>query len=219
MSLPKTANGRVVLRAQPQAMIKTATLQRQPQTQPTQQSAQHSADLLSAMLEALSDGILMISPTGKLLHANHCAAQFCRQLISTHGDSPGLPPAIWRICESLIESRTLFPNQIFIIEDEIRGMGSTLIRIRVQWIDVDAVDHPCLLVTLEDRNQSAKTAAIAEAQRYQLTQRETEVWLLRRSNYNYEEIADQLFISINTVKKHLKSIYAKRSQVINRQAC
>ncbi|MEO0824988.1 MAG: LuxR C-terminal-related transcriptional regulator [Cyanobacteria bacterium J06639_16] len=200
-------------------MTKTATLSRQPKIQLTQQAAQHSANLLSAMLEALSDGILMISPGGELLHANCCAVQLCRQLISTQGDLPILPPAIWRICESLIESRSLFPNQIFVIEDEIRGIGSTLIRIRVQWIDIDAVDHPCLLVTLEDRNQSAKTAALAEAQRYQLTQRETEVWLLRRAKYNYEEIADQLFISINTVKKHLKSIYAKRNQALDCEAC
>lgn len=200
-------------------MTKTATLHRQPELQSCYPVARQSVNLLSAMIEALSDGILMVSPAGQLLHANRRAVNLCRQLTASQADTASLPTSIWRICQSLIESRTLFPNQIFVIEDEIRGTGATLIRIRVQWIDIDAVDHPCLLVTLEDRHQSAKTAAIAEAQRYHLTQRETEVWLLRRADYHYEEIADRLFISINTVKKHLKSIYAKRNQTLAHEDC
>ncbi|NEO62582.1 MAG: winged helix-turn-helix transcriptional regulator, partial [Moorea sp. SIO4G2] len=33
---------------------------------------------------------------------------------------------------------------------------------------------------------------------------------LKKANFTYREIAQQLFISINTVKKHLKNIYAKQ---------
>jgi DNA-binding CsgD family transcriptional regulator len=65
-------------------------------------------------------------------------------------------------------------------------------------------------VTLEDRKQSTQKAAIAEAKKYDLTPREAEVWLLRRAHYSYKEIAAKLYITVNTVKKHLKSVYAKQ---------
>ncbi|NJR70496.1 MAG: SUMF1/EgtB/PvdO family nonheme iron enzyme [Synechococcales cyanobacterium CRU_2_2] len=50
----------------------------------------------------------------------------------------------------------------------------------------------------------------AEIQRYGLTHRESEVWQLHRQGYSYDEIAGQLYISRNTVKKHLKAIALKR---------
>lgn len=47
-----------------------------------------------------------------------------------------------------------------------------------------------------------RNLAIAEAAQYHLTQRETDIWCLYRANYSYKEIADYLYISINTVKKY-----------------
>jgi NarL family two-component system response regulator LiaR len=44
---------------------------------------------------------------------------------------------------------------------------------------------------------------------YKLSERELEVLDLMSSGLLYKEIADQLFISANTVKNHLKSIYKK----------
>jgi len=55
--------------------------------------------------------------------------------------------------------------------------------------------------------------AIAEAQEWRLTPRETEVWLLRRSGYTRIEIASQLGITKDTVGKHLKNIYRKRHAI------
>ncbi len=49
----------------------------------------------------------------------------------------------------------------------------------------------------------------ADVQKYGLTSREAAVWFFRQSNYSYKEIANKLFISVNTVKKHMKNIYAK----------
>jgi DNA-binding CsgD family transcriptional regulator len=41
------------------------------------------------------------------------------------------------------------------------------------------------------------------------------VWVLRRTNHSYDDIALALYITVNTVKRHLKSIYAKRKQVLD----
>jgi DNA-binding CsgD family transcriptional regulator len=55
---------------------------------------------------------------------------------------------------------------------------------------------------------------IAEVDKYGLTPREAEVWLLRRAKYALKEIATELSISLNTVKKHIKNIHAKREIVL-----
>ena len=175
--------------------------------------------LLEAVLEAFTDGVILLTSEGKLLHINQCAVQLCRHLQPDFTSTGEMPKSIRRICNSLIESRNLFPNQTFVIEDEMLNSKNKPIRIRVQWMDLPMPNQPYLLVTLEDLNQSTAMSAILEAQQFGLTEREHEVWRLRKSKYNYEEIASELYISVNTVKKHIKSIYAKRSQMLDSQKC
>ena len=42
-----------------------------------------------------------------------------------------------------------------------------------------------------------------------LTQRETQVLALLAEMYSTEEIADELFLSVNTVKTHIKGVFRK----------
>jgi DNA-binding CsgD family transcriptional regulator len=117
---------------------------------------------------------------------------------------------IWRVCQTFIKSDGLFFEENITIDSEIDTNDSGSFRIRVRWLVLEENAHPYLLVTIEDRNQSTQNLAIADAKKYGLTRRETEIWLLRRANYSYKEIADKLCISINTVKKHLKNIHIKQ---------
>jgi DNA-binding NarL/FixJ family response regulator len=48
--------------------------------------------------------------------------------------------------------------------------------------------------------------ALVEAQRWGLTPRQGEVWWLRQCGCSYGEIAQRLFISVNTVKRHCQAI-------------
>ncbi|WP_339378694.1 helix-turn-helix transcriptional regulator [Calothrix sp. NIES-2100] len=36
------------------------------------------------------------------------------------------------------------------------------------------------------------------------------MWYLRQTNYSYKQIASKLYMSVNTVKQHMKNIYFKR---------
>ncbi len=67
-------------------------------------------------------------------------------------------------------------------------------------------------MVIEDRNRSDQALATLEMLRYGLTPREREVWMLRRSGRSYQEIADALYISVDTVKRHLKNINTKRQE-------
>jgi DNA-binding CsgD family transcriptional regulator len=122
-----------------------------------------------------------------------------------------IPQEIEHICQSLVHSRSLFPGQHWLIESNIFANDSTALRISARWFQIDCLEHSCLLLTLEDRYQVHKNIAADEAQKCGLTAREKEVWLLHRANYTYKQIALELSISTNTVKKHMRSIYAKRN--------
>jgi DNA-binding CsgD family transcriptional regulator len=84
----------------------------------------------------------------------------------------------------------------------------------VRWLDLEKSGNPYLLVTVEDRLQSTQNAALTDVKKYGLTHREAQVWLLRQAKHSYKEIAAQLYITINTVKKHMKNIYAKQQSDI-----
>lgn len=162
--------------------------------------------LMQAVIESFVDGIFILTTQGELVHANERARCICQGKI---------PPEIRRICNSLSESRQLFPNQNISIESEINTQSEAKIRVRARWLQANESYNDYVIVTLEDRNQTNQSMAISEAKKYALTEREAQVWQLRRANYSYQEIAEELYITINTVKKHLKNIYAKQQLSIN----
>ncbi|MBD2166270.1 helix-turn-helix transcriptional regulator [Calothrix membranacea FACHB-236] len=169
-------------------------------------------DLLQAMVESFVDGILIATTEGKLVHANEYARSICRQLALKETVGHPIPEEIWRICQSLIDSQEFFPGEKIIIESEIAPTPTIKLRLRARWLELCVNKHNFLLVTLEDCNQYNQSVAIADAKKYNLTDREAQVWLLRRANLSYKEIANQLYITINTVKKHLKNIHAKQQE-------
>lgn len=172
--------------------------------------------LLQGVMESLIDGIMLLTDQGELLFANGCAQRICQQLTEKLAENlsrSSVPRQVWRSCQALIKGHEEFPGHSIIIEDEIKTEEATAIRLRAQWLQLNSIDRPCLLVTLEDRQQSAQYKAIAEAQRYGLTERETQVWRLKQAGYTYRAIGAELHIAEDTVKKHIKSIHSKREGV------
>lgn len=168
--------------------------------------------LLQAVIESFVDGILILTHKGELLHSNECAREMCRQLeLDSLEDK--IPVEILRVCESLIESRELFGLERIFMEVEVQKSKAVKLRIRARWLHSDDSEEDYIIVTLEDCHESSQNIAIADAKKYGLTEREAEVWLLRRANLSYKEIAQHLYITINTVKKHLKNIYAKQQEM------
>jgi DNA-binding CsgD family transcriptional regulator len=170
---------------------------------PTQET-DGNISLLQGLMEGLPDGIMILSDLGELIHHNTYARNICHQLTQNLSRCSQVPQRVWQICQALINSHDE------LVEDEIRTEECVAIRIRARWLDPNYIEHPRLLVTLEDQKLSAKYRAIAEARKYDLTERETEVWSLRRAGLSYKAIAAQLHIAEDTVKKHIKSIHAKR---------
>lgn len=169
--------------------------------------------LLQGVLESLLDGILILTSQGEQIYMNDAAHRICQQL---NQGKTGIPREIWRVCQALIESLSLYSNRSVMIESEIALSKSELFRVRVRWLPLEDAHRPHLVVLMEDCSQSLQSRAIAEVQQYGLTPRQAEVWLLHRMGNSYQEIAQELYISPNTVKKHIKDIHVKRQEALAR---
>ncbi|MBD2775736.1 helix-turn-helix transcriptional regulator [Iningainema sp. BLCCT55] len=172
------------------------------------------ANFLQEIVEGLQDAILILTQTGELILQNISAVRICRQLRGGCSLENSIPCAIWHLCESLLE-QNLTPEESMIISDEIVVDQSHIFRIRVRCLNLERFRSPCFLVTIENLYESLQQTAFTEVQKYELTHREAEIWCLYRVNYSYKEIADNLHISLNTVKKHMKNIHAKRQAFLH----
>ncbi len=171
--------------------------------------------LLQAVIESFVDGILILTDKQELLHVNQCANRICEQLMPSSVEHNVIPNEIWHVCQCLINSREVFPEEKISLELEIETKKYVKILIKARWLQLSASDGNFILVTLEERElMSSNSMAIADAQKFGLTEREAEVWRLRSDSLSYKEIAAKLYITINTVKKHLKNIYAKQHDIL-----
>jgi DNA-binding CsgD family transcriptional regulator len=172
-------------------------------------------DFFNAVMEGFYDGIMILNHQGNLFHINQRALELCNLLTTqTCHSAAALPPCLGSMCQQMIESRDLFPDHTLVLTQTLDCIERRSVRVRVQWLELEAEDSPYLLIMLEDQTETAKAAALLESVQFGLTPRETEVWILRSINYSYDEIAEELFIALNTVKRHLKSIYAKRKDTL-----
>lgn len=168
--------------------------------------------LFQGGVENLIDGILIVTDQRELIYANEIARRVLCKLNQNRSNVNLVPREIWHICQSLIQSRSLFPNQRWLIESTIFANNSSTFNVRARWLMLESVKNPCILITVEDQYQAIWNIAVEEAQDYGLTRREKEVWLLHRGQYTYKQIASELCITPNTVKKHMKSIHAKQKE-------
>jgi DNA-binding CsgD family transcriptional regulator len=175
-----------------------------------------SAQLLQIAIEELADGLMVITPQGEIVAANRCARQICYHLMSSCEFSNvtsalRLPGSILQQCQQLLQQGELQPGQKTVPEFELTLNDSIHLRVRVRWLEAGYAgldsESPSsfLLLTLEERNRS-----LSKIRQYNLSDREQEVWKLRLQGYSYHEIANKLYITINTVKKHTKNIRAKQ---------
>ncbi|MEX0270354.1 LuxR C-terminal-related transcriptional regulator [Leptolyngbyaceae cyanobacterium UHCC 1019] len=67
-----------------------------------------------------------------------------------------------------------------------------------------------IVIFLENCDEVLQQDLRVQRKKYDLTERESEIWLLLRKEHSYQTIAEMLQISLNTVKTHVKNIYAKR---------
>ncbi|MEM7792909.1 MAG: LuxR C-terminal-related transcriptional regulator [Cyanobacteria bacterium P01_C01_bin.118] len=171
------------------------------------------SSLLQTALDNLVDGLLIVSASGRILQTNAMADRVCRSLMSEEEsgrEGAQIPKMLWSLCGPIFRNIASGIETHLGLEMDITDAQQQPIRVRIQLLNLKVQQEDCLMLILEDRQQANRRRAIADGTRYGLTPREVDVWELRLRNLSYEEISHTLFITENTVKKHVKSILAKR---------
>ncbi|MBT9316483.1 helix-turn-helix transcriptional regulator [Leptothoe spongobia] len=170
------------------------------------------------------EGLLLLDEAGQLIQSNPKARELCRIFQPGFKSHPSeqlshcaevtLPSQLTRHYESLLASQLKLPEQPFRLSEEIFLDTGVRIKLNVERVFLGRHCSPYLLVRLEDMTQTAQQQACWDAHRYRLTQREHEVWTLHLQGLSYQKMSDRLFISRDTVSKHMKSVYSKRRNVL-----
>ncbi len=176
-----------------------------------EEKSQEELRFLQEILENLEDGILILTETGDLIHKNVSAIDICSQINQFNLNVNSVPSVIWNTCRLLMKNNFDCDN-LTIQSEDILISESLIFRLRVRRFNLESLEQPYLLVTIENRYQSLKNVALSEAYKYHLTKREAEIWSLYRGASSYKQIAERLFITVNTVKKHIKNIRAKQQK-------
>ena len=199
----------------------------------TRESVHHS--LLQTALDSFFDSILVISAKGDIIQANGQAYGLFQhdipptlhplQADQTSGFHPMSIPLqahamnplqplldeIWRVCNVVMPNPATASDWDIVLDSEV-ALDNAVFRIRVRWLDKAIQDQGCFLATIEDLRQTVLNRVNGDRWKYKLTPRESEVWSLKHQGYSYRAIARALYVTENTVKKHLKNIQLKRKQ-------
>ena len=190
----------------------------------------------SSLLESLSQGVIVTSRSMQPLYWNGRARTLCQQLSGSESPPLELPSAVSEVCHRLMREDSV-SDRPFVMECQASA-GQT-IRISARWLDLAAqrdnlISHtaashshytvepgrqqqPYIVVLLEDCTDLLREELRIERKKYDLTEREAEVWMLLRQEHSYQEIAKMLQISLNTVKTHVKNVYAKKRSCQGRE--
>ncbi|MGI0495451.1 helix-turn-helix transcriptional regulator [Alkalinema pantanalense CENA528] len=171
-------------------------------------------EVLESVLEQFPQGILVMSQGCHLLYANPRAQAFCQEILHLEDNPTVLPNLITDACNRFLaqQSSVLKPYVA-----ELHLHEATHLRLQIQWISTIEPENReladasrLIMVIIEDGYERSLQERWLQQQRYGLTEREAEVWELSLQQFSYQEISNKLDISLNTVKTHLKNIYAKR---------
>ncbi|MGF1460328.1 MAG: helix-turn-helix transcriptional regulator [Leptolyngbyaceae cyanobacterium] len=163
-----------------------------------------------------SRGFMLLDHQGKLLQSSPYARQLCRAM---HADGNGetvstpqlsLPMPVQTLADCLVESRQLFPEHRVQLQDNVLLPDRSRLCLQAEWMELEPQAIAGIVLTLDNLTEKARQQALVDAQRYRLTERERQVWEHSLLGLSYEEIGRELFITLNTVKQHLKSIRRKQ---------
>ncbi len=173
--------------------------------------------LWKTLVDSLPEGVMVVSRDLTPVYINEKARTISQKLLGTDVTRFGLPLVISEVCHRLLRSYRLQHNPLVV---EYQTETDQILRIRAHWLPAavppkegmaeGAVMPTHMLVFLEDRHEFLREELRIEQKKYDLTDRESEIWMLLRQEYTYQEIAALLQISLNTVKTHVKNVYAKK---------
>jgi len=193
--------------------------------------------LLSSLVETLPQGVIVVSNCLKPVYWNGKAAALCKNLLKSQSLRIELPAAVADICQRLLRSDR--PQEEALVMEYQIAAGE-MVRVTARWLAINGaaatpivmnhkhcdgdrqmdqtVNQPAFIqIFLESCTEVLHEELRLEQKKYDLTDREAEIWMLLRKEHTYQEIARMLQISLNTVKTHVKNVYAKKRSCLGQE--
>jgi hypothetical protein len=192
---------------------RAAEPERSPDSNVEQQVAKLDFALFNALLNSLGQGFIVVSPTLHLIYWNQRAVEFCRWFPPTRS---ALPEELESFCRLFLK-RNCPESQVILADYQIEP--KMRLQVSARWLKSEpnsgeptaaARLEQAILLVLQDRQAILEEELRLVQTQLELTNREAEIWLLLKQEYTYQEIAQTLQVSLNTVKTHIKNLYSKK---------
>ncbi len=166
--------------------------------------------LILEIFEKSSQGLFLLNQFSKIIYANRKGIKILLDMGYSELEDDQIPEIIEHIHNSSVGRRNLDSGHQISVLARFCINPSVCFDVQTRWLNISENQSEYLLFIIEEHNQLIKHSIADEAEKYGLTPRETEVWLLYKMHHSYREIASRLGIAINTVKKHMKNIFLKQ---------
>lgn len=105
---------------------------------------------INSVLEGFTEGVLILTESGELVCANQKGGYWCQQLNFNNSPISKIPEAVWKLCQSVVEGRELFPHQHLIVESQVQTSTQQILYLQGRQFQLAFCDRPCLLVMIEE---------------------------------------------------------------------
>jgi DNA-binding CsgD family transcriptional regulator len=178
----------------------------------------------SQLLDMLPQGVIVLSRQLKPMYCNQKAQVLCQALTGEACFGKNLPLPVSEACYAVTRDQAALGSTLMM---ECQLSSGHSMRLSAQLMELEIIGEerlrplaaaatlstqkePCIVVFLENCSEVMQQEAKIQQRKFDLTDREAEIWMLLRQELTYQEIARTLQISLNTVKTHVKNVYAKR---------
>lgn len=181
-----------------------------------------SADVLSALIDVLAHGVIVVGDRGQLIHANHAARAELnrRRVLETVGDEVhALAPADGKTLQVALINAVGGKRSLV----NVSGGGLSLV-LAVVPLKPEIGAREIRIALLFSRAEVCESGMFGFfARSYGLTQTEEQVLIILCRGLSTPEIALQMKVAVSTVRSHVRSLCAKTGscgvrELVNRVA-
>jgi DNA-binding CsgD family transcriptional regulator len=179
-------------------------------------SAQVRHGQIASLVDSCSDGCALFTKTGSLLHMNPALSSML-QNVETRAELSMAVSTAGRSVQQICFAQSLQVSEMSPAAFEKRAGGTTYRVTACVVSDADGQNCPSILVTVHRVGQNLASSTGLLRDRFDLTQRETEVAVLLADRYSNHELAERLGISEHTARHHTESVMRKLGVADRRQ--
>jgi DNA-binding CsgD family transcriptional regulator len=173
-------------------------------------------NILKVIEKTWSMGLILLSDSMRQIYMNQKAKEFCRSLAgnpSTKDIYIHVPPMLLEDCYAIKEELKRCQIDSFILpKHRLIKMGNSekfYVSSQVLEKGISSEDCRLFMISIEEMSESRRIDKLSLKKIYHLTNREMDIVLHIFKGLRNAEIAEKLFVSEITVKKHIQNIFQK----------